>query len=329
MSVDCSMILRDDSLLELKTLEEKVARIKKMEDFLMKKYGVSNRKDAVSYEELDDESDLRFDFDPYGIVSINLYKGFWEIETAWGYSQYFDREGGPSSLQRDFFDMAQDFGCSDAYVCSEHCTWNGCAVENLTFSEWIDEMRSRYGDIREITPEVDYWNSDEKPFPEVFHESFVALKDEMAQLSEKVSNLGYQANGISCVGWFFITVSKDGKVYLMNKETFELLIPGPIDYFMDLNRSSFEIVSEGKNMLFTSDGHKLFETRKGHFFWKWDQESGHSGFHNICVYNSKSGQSVVVVTEEEKNMETDEWEAFQVYYRKDNDKLIHRAKFKA
>ena len=321
------MILRDDSLLELKTLEEKVARIKKMEDFLMKKYGVANREDAISSEELDKENYLSFNFDPYGIESINLYKGFWDIETAWGYGQYFDREGGPSVLQRDFFDMAQDFGCSDAYICSEFCTWNGGDVEHLTFTEWLEEMQSRYGEIQEITPEVDYWNSDERPFPQVFHDSFTALKDEMTQLADKVSKLGYQANGISSVGWYFITVSKDGKVYLMNKVTFELLIPGPIDYFMDLNCSSFEIVSGGKNMLFTSDGHKIFETGKGHFFWEWDSESGHPGFYNICVFNSKSGQAVLVVTEEEKNKDTDEREAFQVYYRKDNDKLIHRAKY--
>ena len=326
MGVDCSMILRDDSLCELKTFEERMARIQVIEDYLVKKYGITNREEAIKDRTLDGDRYPSFDFKPYDIVSINMYDGFWEIETGWRYSQYFDKNGGPSGLQKAFYDIARDFGCDEAYICSEFCAWNGGDLEDHHFDEWLEDMRSRFGEIRELTSDTRYhWDS--KVFPEVVHDSFTACKEKMADLSKRIASKGYKVNKIYCLGWYFITVSKKGKVYLMNKETLELLIPEPIDYFMDMNCSSFEIVSRGKYMLYTSDGRKIFETEKGHFFWMWDSESGHPGFHNICVFNSKSGQAVLVVTEKEKNKETNEWEAFKVYYLKDNDKLIHRAKY--
>ena len=48
MGVDLSMILRDDSLRQLKTLDEKVKRIRDVEDFLIKKYGIADRDDAIA-----------------------------------------------------------------------------------------------------------------------------------------------------------------------------------------------------------------------------------------------------------------------------------------
>lgn len=312
MGVDCSMILRDDSLRQLKTREEKINRIRGIEDFLIKKYGIANRDDAIEFEDFDDEQFLRFNFEPYGIVSINLYNGFWDIETAWRYHNYFSSENGPSGLPDYFFDIAQDFGCNDAYICSEYCTWNGGDVEHYTFEEWLEAMHKRYGDIPEITPETRFGGYD-NGFPEVFHESFQSQKKIMAELSEKVTMLGYSPNGISRIGWYFITVSKKGKVYVMNRDTLTLLIPEAIDFWMDLNCSSFEVVSKGKTMLFACNGQKLFEADKGHFNWEWGKLDPHSHNNTMRVFNEESGQEVFVGTELLPGNEPNEFVLYQTY----------------
>lgn len=326
MGVDCSMILRDDSLCGLNTMEEKVARIQAIEDFLVKKYGIANREEALVDRTLSGDKYPSFDFKPYGIVGINMFDGFWEIETAWRYSQYFDKKGGPSSLQKNFFDIAQDFGCDEAYICSEYCAWNGGDLERHSFEEWLEDMRSRFGEIRELASDTMYhW--DPKVFPEVLHESFTACKVRMAELSKKVNAKGYQANGISCIGWNYMTVSKKGKVFFMNKETLELLIPDPVDYWMDLNCSSFEIVSKGKNMLFSCNGHKIFETDMGHFCWEWARYEDWKDFHPIHVFNEKSGQEVFVVHETAPSGNEKEIFLFHCYYDAKHNLLFPREQF--
>ena len=312
MGVDCSMILRDDSLRQLKTLDEKIQRIRSVEDFLIKKYGIANRDDAIEYELLEDEHFLQFNFEPYGIVSINLYDGFWEIETAWRYHSYFSSENGPSGLPDYFFDIAQDFGCDDAYICSEYCAYNGGELESHSFEGWLELMRQRNGDIPEITPETRFGGYD-KGFPGVFHESFLSQKKTMAELSEKAASLGYSANGISRIGWHFITVSKNEKVYVMNRDTFTLLIPDPVDFWMDLNCSSFEVVTMGKTMLFACDGQKLFEADKGHFNWAWGELDPQTYRNTIRVFNEETGQEVFVGTELLPGDGPDEFVLYQTY----------------
>lgn len=321
MSVDCSMILRDDSLRKLKTLEERKNRITEVLDFLVKKYGVGNRADEVIFVEDDYGEFPRFNFEPYDVCSVNLYSDYWEIQTAWRYSQYFNEDGGPSGLQSVFFDIAQDFTCDDAYICSEYCTWNGEDLENLTFDEWLERMRSRFGDIREIGADTKYGS---KGFPGVFHESFTLIKERMAELSKKVAAKGYTANGIHTIGWYFITVTKDDKVYMMNRDTLELLLPTPIDYFMDLNCSSFEIISEDKVYLFACNGEKMFETTIGHFHWEWavNKMKGLKNFDAIRVYNEDSGQEVFVINEVLPSEDTNTLCLYKTYFDRNHNAII-------
>lgn len=326
MGVDCSMILRDDNLRELKTFEEKIARIRAIEDFLVKKYGIVNREEAFQDRTFSGDEFPSFDFKPYGIIGINMYDGFWEIETGWRYSQYFDKDGGPSGLQDTFFDIARDFGCDEAYICSEFCAWNGGDLEDHNFDEWLDEMRSRFGEIRELTSDTKY-NWDTRVFPEVVHDSFTACKEKMAELSRKVEAKGYIANGILCIGRNYITVSKDDKVYLMHDQTLELLIPDPIDYWMDLNCSSFEIVSKGINMLFSSHGRKIFETDQGHYQWEWARFEEWNDYHPIRVFNGKSGQEVFVVHETGPSGNSSDICLFHCYYDTKHNLLFPRERY--
>lgn len=325
MSVDCSMILRDDRLRNMNAPDERLARLQEIQDYLVKKYGIANSDEAIPWTDNDGGVFPRFNFEPYGIVSINMYNGFWEIETAWRYSQYFDENGGPSGLKSDFFDIARDFECDDAYICSEFCAWNGGNLEMRNFDEWLDDMRSRFGDIRELKTDTKY--SYDSKFPEVFHESFTACKERMAEVFKEVEAKGYKANGISCIGWNYITVSKDGKVYLMHDKTFELLIPEPIDYWMDLNRSSFEIVANGKNMLYSCYGQKIFETDKGHFYWEWANHEEWKDFHAIRVYNEESGQEVFVVNETAPTDKPDELYLYHCYYDAKHNLLFPKEQF--
>ena len=207
MGVDCSMILRDDSLRNMNAPEERLAKIQAIQNYLVKKYGIANCDEAIPWTDNDRGVFPRFNFKPYGIVSINMYDGFWEIETAWRYSQYFDENGGPSDLQNDFYDIALDFGCDDAYICSEYCAWNGGDLEKHNFDEWLEDMRSRFGEIRDIDANTKY-SCDSKEFPDVLHEPFAECKTMMAELSENVATKGFSANGIHTIGWRFITVMK-------------------------------------------------------------------------------------------------------------------------
>ena len=60
MGVDCSMILRADELHQLSSHEEKIAYIRALEDRLIMKYGIAKREDAITYEDFDDENNMRF-----------------------------------------------------------------------------------------------------------------------------------------------------------------------------------------------------------------------------------------------------------------------------
>lgn len=323
MGVDCSMILRDDSLRNMNAHEDRLARILAIQDYLVKKYGIANRKEAIPWTEDDGGRFPRFNFEPYGICSINMYDGFWEIETAWRFSQYFDENGGPSGLQSEFFDIAQDFGCDEAYICSEFCAWNGGELEMRSFDEWLEEMHSRFGEIREIDASTKY-HHDTKVFPDVFHESFTECKGKMEELSRRVAAKGYSANGIHTIGWHFITVMKNDRVFVMNRDSLELLLTTPVDFWLDLNRSSFEVVSAGKTYLFACNGEILFETDKGHFGWEWAPHDEWNDFHAIRVFNRDSGQEVIVVNEALPIDNPNELYLFKTYYDRNHNVVIPR-----
>ena len=314
MGTDCSMILHDDRLRRLKTKEERINHIRSIEDFLVKKYGFANRDDAIVYEDLEYDEDMRFNFAPYSIVSINLIKDYWVIETGWRYHAYFADDNGPSGLPAYFYDIACDFGFEEAYICDEYLADE---ITELPFNDWI----VKYGNIPELTKETKFGGYDGS-FPRIFHESFQYEKELRTELSNKVAAIGYSANGISSVGWHFITVSRDNKIYLMNKESLILLIPTSVDYWMDLNGVAFEVVSEGKIILFACDGQKLFETDKGHFDWGWTDDKWNVG--SIRVYNEESGQEVIVVTEALPTDKPDELCMYVTYYDANRNIVIPR-----
>lgn len=294
MSIYCCMVLRDDSLRSIKTRPEKINRLRQLEDRLINKYGFARREEAVTWETFDPESLLSFEFNHYGYggVSFTICDGFWEIETCWGYGSYLRKEGGPSKRMRDsFFQIAQDLGCDEGYICSEYATWNSDYLEKCSFDEWIQQVKDSFG-VYEVTAELSFNDLGENHLP-VLHDSFDSCKKELEELSKRVDRLGFSMNGLYTFGRNFIMVSKGNKVYVMGKETLFLLVEGPISYLCDLG-SAFEIVSNGTVMLFAYDGQLLFQTDKGHFEWDWANPEEWNNLHTERVYNELSGQEVFV-----------------------------------
>jgi len=330
MGVDCSMILRDDRLRNLHNPEERMAIVRAIQDLLVKKYGIANRDEEVIDFDSDGDDDKEyeedfpsFSFEPYGVAGINMYDGFWEIESTYHYAQYFDSEGGPSDLQEDFFDIAQDFGCDEAHICDEFCTWNGGELETLNFDEWLDEMRSRFGEIKEIKADTKF-DIDYKKCPGVFHESFSSCKEKMERLAERVAAKGYSHKGIHKIGWNHITVMKDDKLYVMNKHTLELQMPNPVESWCDLNTFAFEVVSNGKVQLFSCNGERIFETKKGHFLWERANQDGW-GPHAIRIFNRDSGQEVFMVNTLIPSDNPNDLLLFRTYYDRNNNVIIPMA----
>ena len=321
MGVDCSIILRDDNVRKSKTYKERIDRLRFIEENLIKKYGIANREDAI-IEDFDDDRGPRFIFEPYGIVSINMYDGFWEIETSWRYNAYFNDEGGPSGYQLTCYKIAQDFGCEDAYICSEYYAWNSDYLDDHTFEEWLSEIRSCFGEIREIEPNTKY-SIDEKVCPGVFHDSFSGLKEKKEELSGMVENLGYSLHGLFPSYLKFITVSRGTDVFLMSRETLELLLPEPITLFRDLNYSSFEAVSGGKTYLFAIDGQVLHIAERGLFVWEWATKyKNFDEYHSVRVFNPETGQEVFVVNSIEPSNEPNHYFAFKTYYDRNRNAII-------
>ena len=305
------MILQADELRQLKTLEEKVAYIKALEERLLKKYGIQDR-DSMMSDNLDDENWLRFRFEPYDVVSVNMYNGFWEIESAYRYSQYFSDDGTSTGVRRLFFDIARDLGCDDGYVCSEHCTWNGESLESMSFEDWIARMKERFGEMREYTPAQKY-GEPKGDFPEVFHDDFAECKIELSDVETKVKELGYCANGIDRICGRFLTASRDGKTYIIDSTTWSLLLPVPVDCYQDMNSYAFEVTVGEKRFLFSSEGHKIFESDKGYFNWEWYTSDFPCYPLAVRIFNKETGQETIAFTRREYQKELGAYYGYRRY----------------
>lgn len=60
MGMDCSMILHDKNLSRLKTKEERIKYIRSIEGYLIRKYNIVNRDEAIQFEDFRNENYLRF-----------------------------------------------------------------------------------------------------------------------------------------------------------------------------------------------------------------------------------------------------------------------------
>lgn len=209
----------------------------------------------------------------------------------------------------------------DAYICSEFCAWNSDYLVDSSFEEWLAAMRSRFGEIREIEADTKYVH--DANFPEVFHESFSQCKKQLSELSKRVEAMGYSAKDIFKVGRDFITVSKDDKIFLMNKHDLSLLIPEPVSFYFTLKCAYFEIITGGKTLLFTIDGQKLYEADRGHFLWRLVPNKKRSPWHTFHVFNEETGQELFISPSTEPvDGNPNVLHLFYHYYDKNHNELI-------
>jgi len=73
---------------------------------------------------------------------LELYEGFWHVDTCFKYFQYFD----DAFIRERFFYLAKLLGERNFYVCEEFYSWNGgCLDEKCTFEKWKMDVEKRLG----------------------------------------------------------------------------------------------------------------------------------------------------------------------------------------
>ncbi len=140
------------------------------------------------------------------IGSIQLYRGFWFIGTAYRFSQYLSCD----FVRRMFFDFTNALGGEDGWSCDDNHSWN-CSKFNIDeedFDQWL-KMANKAG-IGEYSKDVQIGNPCEY---NIFYDSFDDLKAELKQLQERFPD--YQINTISTIGECFIRAIREGKLYLL------------------------------------------------------------------------------------------------------------------
>ena len=116
-------------------------------------------------------------------------------------------------------------------------------------------------------------------------------------------------------------MSKEGRSYVLDRATNELLIPDAVDFYQDLNCCGFEIESNGKRFLFSSEGHNIFETDKGHFCWEW-YSSSDPRFMSVRLFNRESRQEAIAVDRGEYQKEIKKYYVFRKYIDSNENVLI-------
>lgn len=72
-------------------------------------------------------------------IDILLFDGFWLIDTAWRYHQYFSYLEERLWLRELLYKYVVLLGQKEAYTCTEYFTWNGGLLEDeesTTFEDW-------------------------------------------------------------------------------------------------------------------------------------------------------------------------------------------------
>ena len=90
-------------------------------------------------------------------MQIELYNGFWHIETAWRYHQYFNIFENRFWLREKLFKYVKLLGCTKAYACAEYMTWNSgfWKEEQTTFDYWLAEC------VKDMGHEISILNTED------------------------------------------------------------------------------------------------------------------------------------------------------------------------
>ncbi len=277
MGVDLSCIVRN-RFTERNNKRACEAFIAETIEKLSAKYCVGKGVFNMEYD--DDYDDYSITTEMWDIMRIQLCAGMWHIECGVHYCQLFFKDQSWRLLMQE---IADALGEKELWLCDEYCTWNTPYLPHdlahTPFEEWLSCISSNIkgcedGVIPDYPTEavLQRQNGESYPSYEAYHDTTNLYLTQKAEIDRQLN--GFKVVGLDGVGCF-IPVSKDGKLYLMNTETKELLTKGCIEEYEDtLNSAGFVVVQNGKRTLYDLRGHKMSQPTKEPFYWEWEQTDG-------------------------------------------------------
>ena len=139
MGVDLSLVVRNN-FAERENRKATLAKLEAVKKLLDEKFGDGSFSivniEEDKYNELS-ISDVRQEGKDE-LMYINLYDGFWLIDTAWRYHQYFSIIENRFWLRETMFEYIRLLGATEAYACADYQTWNNkyWKDEDTTFDYW-------------------------------------------------------------------------------------------------------------------------------------------------------------------------------------------------
>lgn len=285
MGVDLSLILpndcRDiyDNKHALEVFNKAIARVKEYfggrEGFVEKiKVYNSDSPGWGDYYEADvDPGEYSFDI-PVLNVTCNMQQGYWCVEFAHRYSEYFrprskDVNGNIAVEARNrAFDVARIFGFSEGWICDEHHSWRSNVQyhKSASFEMWCAYGKSTkdakiyefglgiFGDTMEPVHE----------YQAKYHDSFRECHSLVAtyeQMYPEYCLLVLEAfEGLALA-------SKGGEFYLLDLKTGESFLPYPIDCLhTNFKGAGFTVTRGTERAFFNNAYEQLTEFREGRLF---------------------------------------------------------------
>lgn len=136
MGVDMSLVVRNDfrqrhdviaTVKKLSETAEMLCRVLKTNELLLDFHHEDNYFRIYDNREKDDE-----------FIDIELFNGFWLIDTQWRYHQYFSYLEERFWLREMLYKYVILLGQNEAFPCSEYMAWNNknWEDEKMTFEKW-------------------------------------------------------------------------------------------------------------------------------------------------------------------------------------------------
>ncbi len=283
MSTSISLIIKNDfyDRGDIRKVEE---YLKKTVEQQKKYFGMSSD-NAISYniDVYDDEGfpiEYEFQFDNHFMdYWALLYNGFWCIETAFNYSQFFY---GTDWLRRIFFDIVRSFGKKEAWFCTEYMSYN-CSeydIDQITFEDWLTFRRN---DVYEYDPK----NVDTKDYQLLYHDNYNEYFERIDSL-----NKAFVDCRIVSISRFDgrCFVEKNGEYYLMNPNDGNLSKLPEFDAIStEFNSMGFALFKGGKSSFFAKNCEQITPFVDSTFGWRWRTDKGDF---SMEVYNRKTGEVV-------------------------------------
>lgn len=247
----------------------------------------------------DYEDDMCISFDiPFYRVEMDLYDGFWLINSYYRYHQIVQHVEGKFFLREIIYDIVRALGTSEAWHASEYETENGGPMDTpeCTMDDWIAYVDQKFsGKVPEFS-EAAVLAQGDVMFPDyeqVYHDTFIECRNKFETLQLKLPE--YTLLGLTYAGKRFLRCVKDNGLYLIDSSTFKPLLGHPVDAVdCPFNGAEFLVSLDGRSAVFDGDGRRLTDYVIGEWKWKWCEiDIQHVSFRRV-IFNETAGINFVV-----------------------------------